>query len=294
LTNDYLKAKCDQYGMPREVRSYAQLRRHFDKQQPWKGSKDRPFAHRKYSNRRMRMLDDETIELEYCNSPVARWHPDGTISVRAYPSRRWGVFMALPRQVRIDVGTRVGPIIQLFTTQDTDWWVETKLPSPDRFGRTFTRNFNSLVLRGNDWAHLYYCTAAKHWKPVDETQLEPFEWFEPDRSRTRRLSAEYNIPDFVTSAKALIGLALLTALKERDFATVLARVRRVERRTYDYTTGNWTADTVGVSSTDVKALRDRLCVLAGLCERKSAFVLPLKQYMRVERRLKDFGDPALC
>src|ERR1043165_7727869 len=116
-------------GMP-DISSYAQLRQHFNKMAPFRGTQDRPFGSRKYSNRRMRMLDDESIELEYMGDALVRWHPDGTISVKAYPCKRQGWFdsNALPKQIHVGLGTRVGPIIVLYDTNETDYWIATPIP----------------------------------------------------------------------------------------------------------------------------------------------------------------------
>src|SRR5678816_581275 len=99
-------------GMP-SITIYSDLLRHFNKVTPWRGSQDRPFGNRKYGNRRMRMLADRSIELEYMGHALIRWHPNGTISVRAYDCHRWGTFdhFVLPKQIRVDVGSRTGPII---------------------------------------------------------------------------------------------------------------------------------------------------------------------------------------
>jgi hypothetical protein len=308
----------NKFAMP-DVRSYAQLRTHYDATKAFRGSKDRPFGKRVYGNRRMRMLDDESIELEYMGDPLIRWHPNGTVSVKAFPSSRWGVFAdkALPAGVSVAIGTRTGPITKLATTSDLRYWHERPLRSdepPAWQGQVtvYERNWDFVVIDGSEWAHLHYY--AGRWGPVDESALKPFKWYEPDRTLTRKVSAEYNIPAFLNAAKAIIALGaddveaprvwgrnhhlegdrtdhVLVALKAMDFTTVMKAVRRVETRTYDPNQGSWKYEVTGISSTDIKRLRDRLYVVSGLCEVKNQRVLTLREHQRVESRLKDFGSP---
>lgn len=305
-------------GMP-DVTSYDQLRDHYDKQTRWRGGEDRPFGMRKYSNRRMRMLYDGTIELEYMSEPLVRWHPDGDVSVQPFVAQRQGCFdrQALPAQIWVGLGNRTGPLIYLMDQGD-GFWLSTPIPEAERKHswqtHSYRRNPHVRVLRGGQWVRLSYCAGV--WQPVDEQALKPFEWYEPDKSRTRKMSAEYHIPDFVNAARAMIALGadpgtdvgerwrgslayrgtdttddLLDALKRQDFAYVMKNLRRGERYVYDKLSGVWTTETTGVSSTDLKALRDRVYVLTGICEAKSERIVSLDEYHRIERRLKDFGRP---
>lgn len=302
----------DRFGMP-DIQSYDQLRKHFDREdiKPFRGSDDKPFGKRKYSNRRMRMLPDETIELEYMGSPLVRWHPDKTVSVKAYPSKRQGHFdtEALPPGVSVGIGNRTGPLIYLFKDNGSrwmSWWIKDE-------NNQDVRNPHIRVINGNDWVRLHYYD--ERWLPVDEAALEPFEWLEPDKSRTRKVSAEYNIPALVNAARAMIGLdahdgigtelhrwgrnyklakqrdELLQCLKDQDFGPVLAHVRKTESRTYNHDTGRWDYEVKDISSSDVKALRDRLYVLTGICQKQQKRIVTLPEYHAIERRLKDFGQP---
>jgi hypothetical protein len=307
----------DKMGMP-DITSYAQLRNYFDQTQAYRGSLDKPFGHRKYNTRRMRELPDQSIELEYDKHALVRWHPDGTISVRAYDSRRQGGFdiEALPKQIRVGVGTRTGPIIYLYDTHKTDCWIirpRTESDPPKRWpddDNIYECNTLARVVLGSDWVHLKH--DGKMWVLVDETKIKPFKWREPDRKRTRQVSAEWNIPGLVNAARACIALgnedllaesgwrgrrqseidedAALAALKREDFTTAVKFLRRVETRTYDHNQGRWIVETNNVSTTDAQALRNRLYVITGLCEVQSASVLTMTKWRQVERLIKDFGS----
>jgi hypothetical protein len=307
----------DRFGMI-DVSNYKQLRDHFDRAIPFRGTKDRPFGKRKYGNRRMRMLDDETIELEYYGHSLVRWHPDGEVSVWPHQCQRQGVFdrLALPKGIRCDMGTRNGPIMRIFPSGNISWWIVVP-KGPDEPRRyegddtNYVRNTNFITLKGDKWVRLR--PNGKTWYPVDEDSLTPFEWLEPDNKRKRALSKEYRIPDMVNAARAMLSLGidnvvgaeanrynslaynpqsaddLLRALKAGDFTTVLRNMRTVENRKWDPATGTYSYETIGVSSTDVKALRDRLCVLVGICDKRSEKILDGAQFARSERMLKDFG-----
>jgi hypothetical protein len=275
---------------------------------------------RKYNTRRMRMLSDSTIELEYYGHPLVRWHPDGDVSVFAHQCQRQGVFdtLALPKGIRSDMATRSGPIIRIYPTGQADWWIKVpKKPGEPRRHEGddyhYVRNVNFIVFKANDWVRLK--PKGKTWYPADESSLERFEWLEPDLKRKRELSKEYRIPDLMNAAAAMLSLGitdvvgadtkhyrrlaqdvpttdqLLTALKAGDFTTVLRNMRTVENRTYDQAAGTWRYETKGISSADAKALRDRVCVIAGICSKRSEPILDGTGLTRCERMLKDFGHP---
>jgi hypothetical protein len=204
-----------------DINSYADARKHFDSVKPWRGSTDRPLGNRRHSNKRMRMTDDGSIEMEYQSHTFIVYRPDGTVDAQAYDGNVQTniVRQAIPKGIELqNVEVRLKPTIALAPVAQVkdgySWynsfphWIPKNGPWKDPYPEWGNRKVNPdvLVLQSANPVKLNYYADKDMWLPIDESKLVPFEWDEIDKSASRKLNEEYKLGHFEAWVNAQIKL----------------------------------------------------------------------------------------
>lgn len=199
------------------LESYDDALNLFESVKPWRGSQDRPWGDRKHSTKRMVMLPDRSIAFQYQGFRFAIWHPDGTLTVEGFGSAQqkavWDLNM--PESILFDEHKRTGStlmVVRRDMIRDSKWWwgrfpkwiSKSGLEKPSWGDRK--ANPDVVVIKINRPVRLHYCAERDIWWPVDEDALEPFEWAEIDKKRTRAINIEYKLTDFDGYLKTLTAL----------------------------------------------------------------------------------------
>lgn len=209
--------------MHTETRGYAEMKARFDKVTPWRGSDDRPWGNRKHSTKRMRMLDDGSIEFEYRKHTFVTWHPDNTLTLCTFSRVQQAVIWdnMLPAaivlrnsQARVGSTVMVCPADQIKPNAPRWYAFPFYAPKPgyvyDNYGQApygnRMTNPDVLVFKAEKPTKMHYCAERKMWLPVDEAALEPFKWQEIDKKATRKLNEQHRLTDFVAAVNAIASL----------------------------------------------------------------------------------------
>lgn len=281
-------------GYPtRRIESYKEAKWFFDQKKCWRGIKDRPFAGRNTRNRRMRMLEDGSIEFEYMKHVVCVWHPDNTLIVQPDSRPRWGgLYFALPSGVVPCLERHIGRIIFYGGL-------------PYCYGTHWDTNRESIrVVRANTPVRFERrSNPQRPWQPIDEDNLEPFEWWEVDKTKARQVREKCHTTDLLHALRAKFKLgddkgrahsdmrAAAKAMMRGDLTLAMNSISAASNYRWDEATSRYVnvADIPCLSQ--LQRLRNHLYVEAGICSKRSEKVLTWTEWRRVERKLKDFGHP---
>ena len=305
------------------LKCYTDALQLFNSVTPWRGSSDRPWAKRTHNTKRMRMLDDRSIEFEYQGHVFVTWHPDNTLTAEPFSSPQQQEVWArmLPSSTRYDLQCRTGSTVMVCPAdqvRQSQWWwrrfpfyVRKNGAALDKYGRSpygeRMANPDVMVFKADQSVRMHYCAERGMWWPVDEAALQPFEWSEIDKKRTRKINEEYRLTDFDGFLKTLTKLVddampawggeipdteLLEIIKSGDFQKAMAHFPRADMRYISRAlrnNPNYLDDKLPMYSYFSK-LRTRLYKAHNALIERSERVLTLPQFQKVKGLLYRFED----
>jgi len=209
-------------GVP-YIRDYKTAKAWWDRTPKLRGTDEKPAGKRSLRNRRMVLHDDDSVGFRYYDEEVARWHPNGEVTVTALSQQRQGGFerVVLPHGMHVDIGTRTGPIAFLCPATPNNWSYRSAETSQEREARPCdewsfwqARTITGSGRRNNNpdiWvvkARLpVRCRLVDGaWRPISLGGLEPFEWDELDKAAARKVAQAARIPDFIATIDAITAL----------------------------------------------------------------------------------------
>jgi hypothetical protein len=300
---------------------YADARKRWDSETPWRGSDDRPWGKRSHNTKRMRMHDDESISLMYNGHQFITWHPDETITVANFHSaQQQNVFgFLLPASTMYELAIRTGGVMLTCPRDQVRssnyWWSRFPLYLSKSGKTSDAGQPNWSDRKSNPDVQVFRCerpvrlaldAAQDIWLPVDQDGLKMFEWQELDKSKSRQLNIDYKLTDFDGYLKALSTLnadaippwdkelpdedALLDVIKEGRFEDATRMFPRGDgwNRRYWHWRQN-VSPTATPTWSYFGVLRTHLYKREGILVERKEKMLALPEYRRVQSLLHRFS-----
>ncbi len=297
----------DDEGVPR-ITCYREAKQHYDKQDFWRNKQEKPVGFSRYYNRRMRELDDGTIVIAYNKQDVIWYHPDNTVSMCAYKKTSWYGFITqvTPCGLMSNKGTnRSGPVIY-FAKETVDqrsrgWHMMWELVKSPEFpyGR-YRRRTGVQIVRAS--VPVRFKKHPKHgWWPIDEAQLEPFEWHEVPKRGRQKINEAAGIHDLKACTDAIMKLhelppstgngtprQVLDLIKKGEFGEAIALSPRCTSWEYSPQTG-YRRGPEKIPGSFITKLRSLAYQDAGTTTFNSKAIVTQQEFARIDYCMKRFG-----
>jgi len=180
----------DDHDLP-PLRCYSDAKLYWEKTKPWRGDSDtntRPLAKRK-RNQTIRQLNDGSFACRLHQTDVVTYHPNGDVSLQAYPSVSTDAFAnrLTPHGVTTNFNSAAGYVVAL--SHPTD---HTK----DRFYKMEGVHNHLTIRRGENG-----------WAPVDLSETTPFIKYRLDVTKKNAVFKQYDVAGFKAWFKARESLS---------------------------------------------------------------------------------------
>lgn len=176
----------DTYNIP-PIRNYSDAKQYWSRIKPWRGAGDmnaRPIAGRNKKHMIMRMTNDESIAFRLHGTDVVVYHPDGTITLNAYPSVSTDMFARslTPSGISTSFNNGAGYLLHLERGDTT---------------MTFRMARESVRLMRHE---------LLGWLPTDPAMFAPFVKYRVNTTKANDELKRYKFKDFQAWIKARAAL----------------------------------------------------------------------------------------
>jgi hypothetical protein len=196
MMGDVHYSPCSMNRVPK-ITSYAEAKAHYDSVKSWFHCGDKPIKGQlRYDNMRMRAYSNGAIGFRLYATQCVVYYPDETLTVQGYATMSTNAFVdTLTPDGIVHAMGRKGwdePILHL-RRDGEGWWL-------DHADGSYKRNEDVLIVNCSDPVKLRRDEDEHRWVPIDETDLQPFEFTEIDTKKARAANKQLRLQSFIDAA----------------------------------------------------------------------------------------------
>jgi hypothetical protein len=238
MMGDVHYSPCSMNRVPK-ITSYAEAKAHYDSVKSWFHCGDKPIKGQlRYDNMRMRAYSNGAIGFRLYATQCVVYYPDETLTVQGYATMSTNAFVdTLTPDGIVHAMGRKGwdePILHL-RRDGEGWWL-------DHADGSYKRNEDVLIVNCSDPVKLRRDEDEHRWVPIDETDLQPFEFTEIDTKKARAANKQLRLQSFIDAAPMVDAFSpelrepdvwqFIEALETGNFVEALRFCKRGESRRY--------------------------------------------------------------